>query len=256
MDRPQNEEQITLRDRLFAQTTSRTSDFEFTEAVAEVFDEMVERSVPLYPEQQSMVMELCSKFYPKDSSIYDLGCSTGTTLAHLATRLPPTAKLIGYDSSAPMLDQARLKLEQLGHSTRIELRTCDLNDDPSSLDLENAGVALLCWTLQFVRPLNRDLLINQIYQSLRPGGVLIVTEKILTINSHMNRFFVDLYHDFKRRNQYSDTEIMRKREALENVLVPYRLDENYELFRRNGFQHVETFFQWYNFAGFLCIKSM
>jgi tRNA (cmo5U34)-methyltransferase len=87
------------------------------------------------------------------------------------------------------------------------------------------------------------------------GGALIVTDKILTNDSNMNRFFIDFYYNFKRRTGYSEEEILRKREALENVLVPYRVDENFELFRRNGFAIAETFFQWYNFAGFLCVKS-
>jgi tRNA (cmo5U34)-methyltransferase len=87
------------------------------------------------------------------------------------------------------------------------------------------------------------------------GGVLVVTEKILTNDSHMNRFFIDFYYDFKGRKGYSGEEIIRKREALENVLIPYRSDENLEIFRRNGFEIAETFFQWYNFAGFLCVKK-
>jgi tRNA (cmo5U34)-methyltransferase len=87
------------------------------------------------------------------------------------------------------------------------------------------------------------------------GGVLVVAEKVLTNDSEMNRFFVDLYYDFKRRNGYSENEILRKREALENVLIPYRADENQELVRRNGFEIVETFFRWYKFSGFLCVKK-
>ncbi len=87
------------------------------------------------------------------------------------------------------------------------------------------------------------------------GGVLVVTEKILTNDSNMNRFFIDFYYDFKGRKGYSGEEIIRKRQALENVLIPYRSDENLEMFRRNGFEIAETFFQWYNFAGFLCVKK-
>jgi tRNA (cmo5U34)-methyltransferase len=116
-------------------------------------------------------------------------------------------------------------------------------------------VVLLTWTLQFVRPLQRDQLIRSIYENLVPGGVLICVEKILTNSSDMNRFFIDFYYDFKRRNGYSEEEIVKKREALENVLIPYRIEENMELFRRNGFETVETFFQWYNFTGFLCVKT-
>jgi tRNA (cmo5U34)-methyltransferase len=113
----------------------------------------------------------------------------------------------------------------------------------------------MCWTLQFVRPLQRDKLVRFIYENLMEGGILLVTEKVLNNSTHMNRFFIDLYYNFKKRNGYSNEEILRKREALENVLIPYRIDENLELFRRSGFEIVETFFQWYNFAGFLCVKS-
>ncbi len=98
-------------------------------------------------------------------------------------------------------------------------------------------------------------MIKKIYNGLVEDGIMVLTDKILTNSSHMNRFFIDFYYDFKRRNGYSENEILRKREALENVLIPYRIDENLELFRRNGFEIVETFFQCYNFAGFLCVKK-
>jgi tRNA (cmo5U34)-methyltransferase len=123
------------------------------------------------------------------------------------------------------------------------------------IKLENASVIAMCWTLQFVRPLNRERVIQWIYNSLVPGGALIVTEKTLANNPEMNRFFIELYYDFKKRNKYSPAEIRRKREALENVLIPYRACENIELFRKGGFEIVETFFQWYNFAGYLCVKA-
>jgi tRNA (cmo5U34)-methyltransferase len=97
--------------------------------------------------------------------------------------------------------------------------------------------------------------IRWIYRNLVDGGVLIVTEKILVNNGDLNHRFVELYHEFKRSQGYSEPEILRKREALENVLIPYRLEDNIELFRRNGFAMVETFFQWLNFAGFLCVKK-
>jgi tRNA (cmo5U34)-methyltransferase len=154
-----------------------------------------------------------------------------------------------------MLERAREKIKESEFASRIDLRYGDLNGDPALLQLDNAGVVTLCWTLQFVRPLGRDDLIRLVYRGMANGGVLVVTEKVLTNDSHMNRFFVDFYYGFKGRNAYSGEEIMRKREALENVLIPYRIDENLKLFRRNGFEIAETFFQWYNFAGFLCVKK-
>jgi len=243
------------RDNVFHADDARSSDFEFNKEVAEVFDDMLLRSVPFYREQQHMLKEIGKKFWIPGTKVYDLGCSTATTLINLCHELDKSARLIGYDNSHPMLEQAKIKINDSGFADRIEIRYADLNAPLSEMSLEDASVVTMCWTLQFVRPLQRDSLIKWIYQGLVDGGVLIVTEKILTNNSHMNRFFIDFYYEFKKRNGYSEHEILRKREALENVLVPYRIDENLEMFRRYGFDIVETFFQWYNFAGFLCVKK-
>jgi tRNA (cmo5U34)-methyltransferase len=215
---------------------------------------MLDRSVPYYREQQRMICSLGRSLWRAGTVLYDLGCSTGNTLIGLSRELP-AARIVGYDNSAPMLERARRNLATNRLEDRIELRQADLNGQLSDLSLESAGIVTLCWTLQFVRPLRRDNLIRWIYQALADEGALIVTEKILTGNGHVNRFFIDLYYEYKRQHGYSDLEIARKREALENVLVPYRLDENVDLFRRNGFEIVETFFQWFNFAGFLCVKK-
>jgi tRNA (cmo5U34)-methyltransferase len=244
------------RDEVFLKTAARPSEFEFNAEVAEVFDDMLVRSIPFYLEQQYIITEIGRRFWLEGTDIYDLGCSTATTLINLCREIEGPARLIGYDSSIPMLERAKRKIKETGFEDRIEVRYGDLNGDLSQLFLENASVVTTCWTLQFINPLRRDNLIKWISNGLVEGGALVVTEKVLTNDTHMNRFFNDFYYDFKRRNRYSEEEILRKREALENVLIPYRIDENLELFRRNGFQIVETFFQWYNFAGFLCVKPL
>jgi len=243
------------KDSIFLNSTTPPGEFEFNAEVAEVFDDMLDRSIPLYLEQQAMIRALCKKFWLPGTSVYDLGCSTATTLIGLGHELPPTVTLVGYDNSLPMLERARRKVDKSGLQGRIDLRHADLNGRLSDLRLDNAGIVLMCWTLQFIRPLQRDDLVRWIHDRLVDGGTLIVTEKILTDDGHMNRLFLDLYYDFKRQRGYSDIEISRKREALDNVLIPYRLDENRDLIRRNGFKSVETFFQWFNFAGFLCVRG-
>ena len=243
------------RDEVFASNESRTADFEFDDKVAEVFDDMVGRSVPYYAEQQRMICELGRAFWKPGRKVYDLGSSTATTLIALSRELPEEASLVGYDNSRPMIERAQEKLASEGLDSRIELRYADFNQPAGALDLTGAGVVTMCWTLQFVRPLQRDHVIRHIYESLEEDGVLILTEKVLTSSGPMNRFFVDFYYDYKRRNGYSEVEISRKREALENVMIPYRIDEDLELLRRNGFEIVEPFFQWYNFVGFVCVKK-
>lgn len=243
------------RDQVFMETNERASDFEFDDEVAEVFDDMISRSVPFYLEQQEMIKEVGKKFAIKSTNIYDLGCSTATTLINLCQEVDDSIHLIGYDNSIPMINRSKQKIKDHGLEHRIEVCHGDLNGDLSDLPLENAGMITMCWTLQFIRPLKRDNLIKAIYNGLVEDGVFVVTEKVLTNNSHMNRFFIEFYYDYKRRNGYSNKEILNKREALENVLVPYRIDENLEMFRRNGFEIVETLYQWYNFAAFLCVKK-
>ncbi len=114
---------------------------------------------------------------------------------------------------------------------------------------------VLCLTLQFVRPIYREQLIRKIYEGLTSGGVLILVEKILTENSNLNRDFIDYYYDYKRRNHYSELEISQKREALENVLIPYKLSENVTMLKNSGFATTETFFKWYNFTGLIAFKK-
>lgn len=243
------------KDTVFATATAGATDFEFNAEVAEVFDDMVTRSVPYYLEQQALMQQIAKKFYVPGTRVYDLGCATGSTLISLAQALGRDAHLVGYDYSQHMLDKAEEKIVQAGLSDQIELRRADFNEDLAEAALENASVVTLCWTLQFVRPLWRDGLINWIYRGMTKGGALICMEKILTNNSDMNRYFIDFYYEYKSRNGYSQGEILKKREALENVLVPYRTNENFELFRRSGFNTVETCFQWFNFAGYLCLKG-
>jgi len=243
------------RDQIFRTTAARATDFEFSEEVANVFDDMLVHSIPMYLEQQQMIQELATKFWAPGSNVYDLGCSTATTLCNIGRAIKKPCRLVGFDNSRPMLKQAETKIASLGLADRVSVQHADFDHDFEGIKLVNAGVVTMCWTLQFVRPLNRDRVIQWIYNSLADGGALIVTEKVLTNSSHMNRFFIDLYYKFKKRNQYTSAEILRKREALENVLIPYRTRENLELFQRNGFEVVETFFQWYNFIGYLCVKA-
>jgi tRNA (cmo5U34)-methyltransferase len=115
-------------------------------------------------------------------------------------------------------------------------------------------VVILCLTLQFVRPIAREKLLRSIHEQLQPGGVLIVIEKILAEETDFNRDFIKYYYDFKRRNDYSEMEISQKREALENILIPYKLSENITLLKEVGFRTVEVFFKWYNFSGFIAKK--
>lgn len=240
-------------DRIFAEAKGPIQDFDFGARTAAVFDDMLHRSVPYYDEMQQMIEELACDFAAPGSAVYDLGCSTGTTLARIGRRLQDsTVRLVGLDYSPEMLENAREKLTAEGLIERVDLRVADLNGE---FDVEGASVVLLVLTLQFVRPLHRERLLRALYAGMREGGCLFLVEKVLGASSTLNRLFIEHYYEMKRRNGYSQMEIARKREALENVLVPYRLDENVELLKAAGFSTVEVFFKWYNFCGLIAVKG-
>lgn len=240
-------------DKIFDEPIKQASDFAFNNKVAGVFDDMVTRSVPFYVEMQRMMSELVADHCGEDGVIYDLGCSTGATMIMMDQTVPQQIKFVGIDDSAPMLEKCRTKLQEVGMKRPFSLEVADLNT--GLVPMKDATVVILCLTLQFVRPIAREKLLRNIFEQLRPGGVLIVIEKILAEETDFNRDFIKYYYNHKRRNNYSEMEISQKREALENVLIPYKLSENITLLKEVGFRTVEVFFKWYNFSGFIAKKQ-
>ena len=238
-------------DKIFDSTEKSALDFKFNKEVVTVFDDMVVRSVPFYIEMHRMIGELTNDYAVKNTNVYDLGCSTGTTLMNLDKMLPKEVNFVGIDNSDEMLKSCEANLKAAGVKRKVSYQNQDLNSD---IQLTNPSVVIFCLTLQFLRPLNREKIIRKIYSSLPENGAVILIEKLLTEHSFFNRPFIEHYYAFKKRNGYNETEIAKKRESLENVLVPYKLSENEELLKSSGFRFTEVFFKWYNFAGLIAIK--
>jgi len=238
-------------DRLFADPSAAPDDFRFDQKTASVFDDMVSRSVPFYHEFQRMTGEISADFAVEGTNLYDLGCATGTTLLALDTAVKSGVRFVGVDNSQEMLEKARTKLLARNCSRSVQLITADLHREQV---VENASVVVMILTLQFVRPLHRERVVRHIWEGMNNQACLILVEKLTFDDSLFNRLFIQYYYDMKRRNGYSEVEISQKREALENVLIPYRLEENYELLQSVGFKHIEEFFRWYNFAGIVAVK--
>jgi len=239
------------KDKLFSEPRGEVRDFDFGKDTAVVFDDMLNRSVPYYSEMQRMIGEISTDYAVDGTQVYDLGCATCNAFFELDRALPKNVKFIGVDFSKEMLDQAREKFAQQGMKREHELICADLNDE---IEIKNASVVIMNLTLQFIRPVRRHLVMNNIARGMVPGGCLLVVEKVLSKDSKINRSFIKYYYDFKQRNGYSEMEIAQKREALENVLIPYRLEENYELFLSSGFSFCDVFFKWYNFCGIIAVK--
>jgi tRNA (cmo5U34)-methyltransferase len=225
-------------------------DFVFNDRVVEVFDDMLDRSIPFYSQVIESSAQLLKRFLEPGDTVYDLGCANGSSLLEIARQLQDDElTFIGIDNSLPMLEKARLKAELFSKQDSVSFQLEDITD----FNQEGVGAILLNYTLQFIRPVVREQFLNSLFSSLRPGGIVLISEKIISHDRRLNREYINIYHDFKKSRGYSELEIAKKREALENVLIPFSLKENHELLKQCGFTPVETFFQWFNFASIIAV---
>lgn len=240
-----------MKDSIYSKLQEQVKDFTFNEDVAAVFDDMISRSVPLYADVQQATGLLAGLFARPGTSVYDLGCSTGTTIIEIGKRVPPSVKLVGIDNSAPMLHQCRKKLAEAAPALQVELQESDL----AEADVSGASVVVLNYTLQFLPPAKREELLVRLYGQMLPGSVLVLSEKIKHQHPAVQEMMTSLYVGFKRAHGYSELEISQKRDALENVLVPFSLEQNIAMLQRAGFAFVEVFLKSLSFCSMAAIKA-
>ena len=234
-------------DKIFAENPQKQ--FEFDAKVAGVFDDMVSRSIPYYKEVLGLCADFALMYLKPDSTLLDLGTSTGAMLIEIASKSEFPLNLYGIDNAESMLEIARNKL------SAYEMRANLICDNILEVDFPKSDVVIANYTLQFIRPLQREKLVQKIYDCLNPKGIFIASEKVIVEHKELDFKMIAYYLANKKKQGYSDFEIAKKREALENVLVPYSEAENREMFLKAGFECVETLFRWVNFASFIAMKE-
>lgn len=240
------------RDTLFSAPIAKLGDWTFDEHVAEVFPDMIQRSVPGYSNIISMIGMLAERFVQPNSQVYDLGCSLGA--ATLSMRRNITAlgcRIIAVDNSPAMVERCRRHIESFRADIPVEVIESDILD----ITLENASMVVLNFTLQFLAPDDRQRLLNQVYQGLRPGGALVLSEKLSFEDADVGELLFNMHHDFKRANGYSELEISQKRSMLENVMLTDSVETHKARLRMAGFEHAETWFQCFNFGSLIALKG-
>ncbi|CAM2884198.1 carboxy-S-adenosyl-L-methionine synthase CmoA [Vibrio rarus] len=238
-------------DNIFSAPIEKIGDFTFDERVAEVFPDMIQRSVPGYSNIISAIGMLAERFATDGSNLYDLGCSLGA--ATLSMRRNITANncnIIAVDNSAAMVERCKLHINAYKANTPVDIREADIRH----IDINNASVVVLNFTLQFLSPDDRQTLLEKIYAGLQPGGILILSEKFIFDDASAHQLLIDLHHDFKRANGYSELEISQKRSAIENVMLPDTIDIHKQRFADIGFSSSEVWFQCFNFGSMFAIK--
>ena len=243
-------------DQLYANPLDSIVDFQFDEQVVGVFSDMINRSVPGYGTVIKSLGILAARFAQPDSVCYDLGCSLGAaTLAMHQHIRQPNCRFIAVDNSPAMIERCREHLQVAAtleeSQPKVELVCADIRD----IEIRDASVVVMNFTLQFIAPAQRQALLDKIYSGLLPGGALLISEKIAFDDPETQQRLIDWHHDFKRANGYSELEISQKRSALEQVMQPEPLALHRHRLQQAGFDTIEPWFQCFNFASMVALKA-
>ncbi len=234
------------KDEVFSRPIEKK--FAFDQTVASVFDDMLARSIPFYDEVRDLTISLILAEQTEGKKILDLGASTAKFLLELNTRMDSNMQLKGIDNSQAMLDRARQKCQAFGADIALEL--ADMLEYPYA----DEDIIVANYTLQFIRPIQRIELIKRLHKSLNDNGMFIFSEKIVFEDKRLDKQMIDIYYAYKQAQGYSTYEIAQKREALENVLIPFTIEENIQMCKKAGFTQIDTLFQWANFVTFVAKK--
>jgi len=239
------------KDTIYAQAHEAVGAFQFDESVVAVFPDMIQRSVPGYQTILTGIGELTQQYAQPNTKLYDLGCSLGAATLTMRRQLnQPACEIIAIDNSEAMIARAKEYVTAYHSDIPVDLQCADM----TQVTIENASVVVINFTLQFINPDERNTLIKRIYQGLKPGGILILSEKIHFENTAIQKAIEHMHWQFKRANGYSELEISQKRSSLENVLISDTEEEHLKRLKIAGFDSASIWFQAYNFASFLAIK--
>jgi tRNA (cmo5U34)-methyltransferase len=226
--------------------------WQFDSEVTQVFDDMLQRSIPQYDVMRRSVFDAGRRFVTDGTAIVDLGCSRGGAIAPFVQAFGARNRYVGIEVSAPMRASAEAAFNSEIASGLVDIRDLDLRSDYPP---EPASLTLAVLVLQFVPIEYRQRVVRNNFRHTVPGGAVILVEKILGADAELDQLFVDLYLATKRENGYSQEEIDRKRLSLEGRLVPVTARWNEEMLLRAGFHHVDCFWRWMNFAGWIAVRE-
>lgn len=247
------------RDNIYKTQVASVGNFEFDEHVAAVFPDMISRSVPGYASILAMIADLSEKYATSNTDILDLGCSLGAATLLMRQRIPATCTIRAVDSSPAMVNRLRDTLKSLEEKeSKNGVKCCKtvvMESDIRDLDFDNVSFVVLNLTLQFIPQLDRQPLLQSAFEALKPGGGLLLAEKICFADPAQQQLLTELHLNFKRSHGYSELEISQKRTAIENMLVPETLEAHVERLRSVGFKTIAPWFQCFNFASVLAVKE-
>jgi len=235
-------------DRIYRSKLNKIKPFAFDEATADVFDDMLDRSIPWYGELQRFIALLTERFYVDGTYFYDIGCSTGNSIISVSEVMGKTrVRFVAVDSSPHMIKRAQKKCYGIENIKWI----CD---GVENIEFKNGSIVNMAYILQFIPEGDRKKVLERVFDGMVDGGILIFCEKTHSNSKIFEESFIDIYHDFKMRNGYSKLEIDQKRKALEKILVPMSLEEYEQILKDIGFREIRILMKYLNFTSMVAVK--
>ncbi len=229
--------------------------FRFNDKVAAVFPDMLRRSIPGYAASLEAIGSLAARYVRAGTNCYDLGCSLGAATLAMRQGIRETCcRIVAVDASPAMITRCREIIAEDDKMSAWETDVDIVESDIRDIEIVNASMVVLNYTLQFLGLDDRDELLRRIADGLNKGGLLVLSEKVVDENPSMEALLVDLHHEHKRRNNYSALEVARKRAALENVLVPETVAAHRDRLERAGFSQSAVWLRYFNFVSIIALR--
>lgn len=227
---------------------TQNASWTFSGKVPLTFEEHVSKSVPMYDEGHELIAGVSDFFLHENSVGYEIGCSTGLLSQKLAKRNKhKKVSIIGLDIEPGMIDYAK---EHYGETEGISFECADILDT----DLEKSDLIVSYYTIQFIKPKVRQMIIDKVYNALNWGGAFLLFEKVRAPDARFQDIATALYMDYKLEQGYSPEQIVAKSKSLKGVLEPFSSQGNLDLLTRAGFTDITTIMKYVCFEGFLAIK--
>jgi tRNA (cmo5U34)-methyltransferase len=231
------------KDQIYQQQEAEAGSFEFNDAVAEVFPDMLRRSIPGYDATIHAIGRLAARYVQPGTCCYDLGCSLGAAaLAMQRNIAADDCAIIAVDTAPAMIERCQLLLAENPAATECTV----LQADVRTIDISNASMVVMNYTLQFLPVDERLEMIRRIHSGMNDGGVFVLSEKVSDDDPDVEALLVELHHDFKRANAYSELEISRK--------VPETATAHLQRIEEAGFRHAGVWLRHFNFISIVAIR--
>jgi len=222
--------------------------WKFSGKVVKNFNDHIKKSVPGYDEGHDLISNLAPFFLGESQSKFlEIGSSTGL-LSKKVRQITERSDVdfIGIDIEKDMVDYAN----ENNNFENVKFEVANIID----YEIFNYNIISSYYTLQFINPSVRQLVIDKIFKSLNWGGAFILFEKVRGPDARFQDIMQTLYTEYKISQGYNEKEIIGKTLSLKGILEPFSSNANIEMLKRAGFKDINLIFKRLSFEGYLAIK--